>query len=215
MTAIKRLDAARTAIAKLGKMMEMHIGDEFHALRIEEVELTADFLMKKEEEREAARAERERDQLSEQQVFLELDIEVSLKGQRAGREDLEFVAAHQCAHAGIVREALFQFASKGDERVGRSPVDVHSGRGQPGVEVAQGFDGCHRRVFANRLERGVHRTRELGRTWQETSGPKQEHRGGVAVAAEHRLDQPIRGARLEAIGRNNSAIASSQAVSAS
>lgn len=59
-TAIKRLDAARTAIAKLGKMMEMHIGDAFHAVRIEEIELTADYLMKKEEEREAARAERER-----------------------------------------------------------------------------------------------------------------------------------------------------------
>ena len=59
-TAIKRLDAARTAIANLGKMMEMRIGDAFHALRVEEVELTADYLMKKEEEREAARAERER-----------------------------------------------------------------------------------------------------------------------------------------------------------
>jgi Domain of unknown function (DUF4041)/T5orf172 domain len=59
-TAIKRLDAARTAIAKLGKMMEMHISDQFHALRIEEFELTADFLIKKEEEGEVARAERER-----------------------------------------------------------------------------------------------------------------------------------------------------------
>jgi hypothetical protein len=59
-TAVKRLDAARTAIAKLGKMMEMRISDPFHALRIEEIELTADFLIMKEEEREAARAERER-----------------------------------------------------------------------------------------------------------------------------------------------------------
>jgi hypothetical protein len=59
-TAIKRLDAARAAIAKLGRMMEMRIGGAFHALRVEEIELTSDFLMKKEEEREAARAERER-----------------------------------------------------------------------------------------------------------------------------------------------------------
>jgi uncharacterized protein YceH (UPF0502 family) len=59
-TAIKRLDASRAAIATLGKMMEMRISDRFHALRIEEIELTADFLIKKEEEREAARAERER-----------------------------------------------------------------------------------------------------------------------------------------------------------
>ena len=59
-TAVKRLEASRTAIAKLGKMMEMRIGDAFHALRIEEIELTADYLVKKEEEREIARAERER-----------------------------------------------------------------------------------------------------------------------------------------------------------
>ncbi len=48
------------AIAKLGKMMEMHISDAFHALRLEEIELTADWLMKKEEEKEAAREERAR-----------------------------------------------------------------------------------------------------------------------------------------------------------
>ena len=59
-TAIRRLEASRVAIAKLGKMMEMRIGDAFHALRIEEIELTADYLVKKEEEREIARAERER-----------------------------------------------------------------------------------------------------------------------------------------------------------
>ena len=59
-TAVKRLDAARTAIAKLGMMMEMRISDGYHALRIEEIELTTDHVMKKEEEKEAARAERER-----------------------------------------------------------------------------------------------------------------------------------------------------------
>lgn len=59
-TAVKRLEASRTAIAKLGKMMEMRISDGFHALRIAEIELTADYLVKKEEEREVARAERER-----------------------------------------------------------------------------------------------------------------------------------------------------------
>lgn len=59
-TAKKRLEASRDAIAKLGRMMEMRISDAFHALRLEEIELTADFLMKKQEEREAAREERER-----------------------------------------------------------------------------------------------------------------------------------------------------------
>lgn len=60
LTAMKRLEASRTSIAKLGKMMEMRISPTFHALRVEEIELTADYLMKKQEEREQAREERER-----------------------------------------------------------------------------------------------------------------------------------------------------------
>lgn len=59
-TAKRRLDASRTAIAKLGALMEMRISDEFHELRVEEIELTADYLMKKQEEREAEREERAR-----------------------------------------------------------------------------------------------------------------------------------------------------------
>lgn len=59
-TAKKRLEASVTAVAKLGAMMEMRIAPEYHALRLEEIELTADFLMKVHEEKEAAREERER-----------------------------------------------------------------------------------------------------------------------------------------------------------
>lgn len=59
-TAKRRLEASRTAIAKLGALMEMKISDEFHDLRVEEIELTADWLMKKQEEREAEREERAR-----------------------------------------------------------------------------------------------------------------------------------------------------------
>lgn len=59
-TAKNRLERSRTTIARLGRMMEMHISDKFHELRVEEIELTADFLMKKQEEREAAREERAR-----------------------------------------------------------------------------------------------------------------------------------------------------------
>jgi len=59
-TAKKRLEASRTAIAKLGRMMQMHVSDEFHALRLEEIELTADFLMMKQEEKEQAREQRAR-----------------------------------------------------------------------------------------------------------------------------------------------------------
>ena len=59
-TAKRRLEASRTAIAKLGSLMEMRISDEFHDLRLEEIELTADWLMRKQEDKEAEREERAR-----------------------------------------------------------------------------------------------------------------------------------------------------------
>lgn len=59
-TAKKRVEVSRNKIKKLGRTMEMHISDEFHSLRLEEIELTSDYLMKKQEEKEAAREERAR-----------------------------------------------------------------------------------------------------------------------------------------------------------
>ena len=53
--------------------MELRISDSFHALRIEEIELTADYLMKKEEERDGTR--NARDCGSERKVALELAAE--------------------------------------------------------------------------------------------------------------------------------------------
>jgi len=103
-TAKRRLEASRTAIARLGVRMEMHIDDAFHALRIEEIELSADWLMKKQEEREAAREERarlreearvqqelkdERAQLDKERAHLSNALEV-LRAQ--GREDIDLIA---------------------------------------------------------------------------------------------------------------------------
>ena len=59
-TAIQRLDASVTTIERLGAMMELRIAPEYHALRLEELELQADYLMKLQEERERLREERER-----------------------------------------------------------------------------------------------------------------------------------------------------------
>ena len=75
-TAKKRLEASRAAIAKLGSMMAMHISDTYHHLRLEEIELTADWLMKKQEEREEQREERAR-------LREEVRVERELKEQRA------------------------------------------------------------------------------------------------------------------------------------
>jgi hypothetical protein len=56
----KRLESSVTSIAKLGAMMEMRVNPEYHQLRIRELELTADYLMKLQVEKEQAREERER-----------------------------------------------------------------------------------------------------------------------------------------------------------
>ncbi|MCU1529452.1 MAG: putative ATPase [Frondihabitans sp.] len=59
-TAKRRLEASREAIAHLGAMMQMRISDSYHSLRLEEIELTADWLMMKQEEKEREREERAR-----------------------------------------------------------------------------------------------------------------------------------------------------------
>ncbi|KAA9136204.1 DUF4041 domain-containing protein [Microbacterium caowuchunii] len=88
LTAKRRLDASRTAIAKLGSMMEMRISDEYHQLRFEELELTADWLMKRQEEKEAAREERARLR-EEQRVAKELAEErARLDKERAHLENM-------------------------------------------------------------------------------------------------------------------------------
>jgi hypothetical protein len=56
----KRLENTRTAIARLGSMMQMRISDVYHTHRLDEIDLTADYQMKREEEKEHAREERER-----------------------------------------------------------------------------------------------------------------------------------------------------------
>ncbi len=102
-TAKKRLEASRKAIAKLGAIMEMRISEEYHGLRLQEVELTSDWLMKKAEEKEKQKEERarireekrvekelsdEREKLDKEKMHLENAIEaLSKKGESS--PDLE------------------------------------------------------------------------------------------------------------------------------
>lgn len=97
-TAQKRLESAVTAIEKLGAIMEMRINPEYHALRIAELELTADFQMKVQEERERARQER---QLLREQRRAEQEL-------AAEKERLEKERAH---YIGV----LESLRSKGDD----------------------------------------------------------------------------------------------------
>ena len=97
-TAKKRLDASVEFIARLGAMMEMRINPTYHGIRIEELELTSDFLMKVQEERDAAREERERLR-EERKVEQELAAE---------RERLDKERAHYA-------NALEALTASGDE----------------------------------------------------------------------------------------------------
>ena len=59
--AIARLDKSRAAINRLGAQpMEIAIAERYHNLRIRELELAADWLAKKDQEKEEAKAERAR-----------------------------------------------------------------------------------------------------------------------------------------------------------
>jgi hypothetical protein len=58
--AIDRLRKAAEVIQKLGKTMDLSVAPQYLVLRIQELELTADFVNKLGEEKEAERAERER-----------------------------------------------------------------------------------------------------------------------------------------------------------
>ncbi len=103
-TARKRLENAMRAIQKLGVIMEMRVNPEYHELRIEELELTADYQMKVQEEKERAREERarlreqrkaekelaaERERLEKEKAHYESVLEaLRAKGDHTAAEDL-------------------------------------------------------------------------------------------------------------------------------
>jgi hypothetical protein len=58
--ALARLDKRRSSIAKLGTSMKLGITDEYHVLRVREIQLTGDYVAKLAEERDAERDRRSR-----------------------------------------------------------------------------------------------------------------------------------------------------------
>lgn len=71
---IKRLDRARLSIARLGQSMDMQITDNYYQLRVDEIALTVDYLMKLQEEKEEER-ERRAELREQRRVELELAAE--------------------------------------------------------------------------------------------------------------------------------------------
>ena len=87
-SAVSRLDKSRETIAKLGLTMQIAITDEYHRLRVYELELTADYLAKKEEEKERVREERER-QREEDKARREFEAEKA----RLAKEQSHYLSA--------------------------------------------------------------------------------------------------------------------------
>ena len=98
-----RLSKAANTIAKLGKTMDIRVSEQYHHLRLYEIELTADYLAKVEEERERTRAERER-----------------LREEEAARRDFEREKARLAKE-----QAHYVAALEKLRRGGGSPEAVH------------------------------------------------------------------------------------------
>jgi len=100
-SAVKRLETSVRVIERLGDMAAIRVAPEYHALRIYELELTADYLAKKQEEKEAEREHRA--QLREEQQALQeyqREQDRLLKEQRHYQNAIEALQAN-CDTAGV------------------------------------------------------------------------------------------------------------------
>lgn len=96
--AVERLEKMRTSVSKLGVRMKISITDEYHVLKVEELELTSDFLAKVQEEKERDREERAR-----------------LKEEAAARKDFEREQAKLEKEKAHYLAALQALRENGDE----------------------------------------------------------------------------------------------------
>ena len=89
---ISRLTRAKDSIQKLGRSMAIQITEEYHELRLDEIQLTADYHLKVAEERETQRARRE--ELREQE---KVERELQKARERFEKERDQYEAALQIA----------------------------------------------------------------------------------------------------------------------
>lgn len=83
----KRLTSTKDTISRLGALMRIVISEDYHRLRLREIDLTTDYLARIEAEREEARAERER--LREEAKVLK---EIERERARLAKERAHYVA---------------------------------------------------------------------------------------------------------------------------
>jgi hypothetical protein len=106
--AVKRLDKSRDTVSKLGSSLKINITEAYHALRVEELHLTADFLQRQEEEkaerRERLREEREK-RADEEQARLEIEREQERSEKERAHYQNLLVAARANADRAAIEKA--------------------------------------------------------------------------------------------------------------
>ncbi|MFD7299069.1 DUF4041 domain-containing protein [Streptomyces sp. NPDC059897] len=105
---IDRLNKTRDTIARLGATMHIRISDEYHRLRVEELELTADYVTRKEIEKEEQRELR-----AQQREEERLQRELERERQRLGKERSHYESALRRLRAGTANpEAMAELEAK-------------------------------------------------------------------------------------------------------
>ncbi|MFJ9870268.1 DUF4041 domain-containing protein [Streptomyces sp. NPDC101165] len=125
---VDRLYKSRETIAKLGATMNIRISDAYHDARVRELQLTADFLQKKEEEREAQREirAREREEAAAQRE-LDREREKLQKEQRHYQAALERLRARGDADAVAEMEAKLEEIEQALSSVEARAANIRAG----------------------------------------------------------------------------------------
>ncbi|MFD4668242.1 DUF4041 domain-containing protein [Lentzea sp. NPDC058450] len=125
----KRLTTTKDTISKLGVLMRIAVSPDYHRLRLREIDLTADHLVKVEEEREQAKAERDRLR-EEAKVMKEIERERA----RLAKERAHYLAAVAKLRANGDVEAL----AKAEQQLA-SVDDAIAGVEQRAANVRLGY----------------------------------------------------------------------------
>jgi Domain of unknown function (DUF4041)/T5orf172 domain len=161
-SATERLNKIAGVISKLGKTMDIRISDSYHQLRIKELELTADFLEKRAEEKERERAELER--LHEERKVQEELARERVRLEKEHQHYLNVLARHEAKteHDEIVRtrEALAKIV-KAIEDVDYRVANVRAGYVYVISNVGAFGEGMIKVGLTRRLD-PTERVRELG-----------------------------------------------------
>ncbi len=107
--AVDRVNKVEQSIEKLGKTMQIAINDAYHNLRIEEIRLTADFLARKEDEKEQQKEDRLRLK-DEEKAQKEFEKEKDKLNKELMHHQAVLAKADETGNTNLVEEAKIKIA---------------------------------------------------------------------------------------------------------